>query len=596
MKIFGTISELVAAVFRKNSQAITFRPNQATTYTAARDVQMPEGDTAHVIVSRTSTDTLTNKTLTSPQINTPTIDDATHVNGASFDTDVTLEATRNLLWTDDDSNVLTVENPAQTNNSTLTVPDLGGVNQDFALTAATQTLSNKNLQDTTVAFTDSVDATKKIKFNAGGTTGTSTTIAAAQTGDVTVTLPAATTTLVGDTTSQTLTNKTLSNATLTGGSTTIQDGAAIVDTADATKRLEFDVGGTTATFTRLLTAQTTNRTLTLPDATDTLVGRNTTDTLTNKSIAATQLTGTVSITNGGTGQSSATAAFDALAPTTTKGDLVAHNGTDNIRVPVGSNGQVLTADSAQSSGLSWTSPLTNPMDSAGDLIVGGAAGAATKLDSGTTGQWLVAQGAASPTWTDTVTTPKTIDGSTDAIQLTVQGHSTQTSNILVVEKSDGTDLLQVTNTSGTNIRGTTTNNDAAAGFVGEYVQNQTTLAAGSTLTNNTYTELAGGGISLTAGDWDVSMIGGLNGNGGALTGTQWLIGIGTASGNSATGLDDFNTSATSTMPTANTDITLVIPPYRISISATTTYYGKVRSKFTAGTAVFYGRLSARRVR
>jgi hypothetical protein len=72
MKLFGSVTEFVATVFKKNSQAITLRPNQTTTYTAARDIQLPEGDAVHVIVSRTSTDTLTNKTLTSPVINTPT--------------------------------------------------------------------------------------------------------------------------------------------------------------------------------------------------------------------------------------------------------------------------------------------------------------------------------------------------------------------------------------------------------------------------------------------------------------------------------------------------------------------------------------------
>jgi hypothetical protein len=35
----------------------------------------------------------------------------------------------------------------------------------------------------------------------------------------------------------------------------------------------------------------------------------------------------------------------------------------------------------------------------------------------------------------------TIDGNADTIQLTVQGHSTQTSDILVMEKSDGTDVM-----------------------------------------------------------------------------------------------------------------------------------------------------------
>jgi hypothetical protein len=68
MKIFGSWSELLSVIFRKNSQAITLRPNQATTYTASRDIQLPEGDSAHVVVSRTSTDTLTNKTLTAPSM------------------------------------------------------------------------------------------------------------------------------------------------------------------------------------------------------------------------------------------------------------------------------------------------------------------------------------------------------------------------------------------------------------------------------------------------------------------------------------------------------------------------------------------------
>lgn len=62
----------------------------------------------------------------------------------------------------------------------------------------------------------------------------------------------------------------------------------------------------------------------------------------------------IAIANGGTGQTTAVAAFDALAPTTTKGDLIAHNGTDNIRVAVGAtNGHVLTVDSAEASGVKW---------------------------------------------------------------------------------------------------------------------------------------------------------------------------------------------------------------------------------------------------
>jgi len=69
---------------------------------------------------------------------------------------------------------------------------------------------------------------------------------------------------------------------------------------------------------------------------------------------STGITGTLPIANGGTGQTAQTAAFDALAPTTTKGDLIVHNGTDNIRVAVGgTNGHVLTVDSAEASGVKW---------------------------------------------------------------------------------------------------------------------------------------------------------------------------------------------------------------------------------------------------
>jgi hypothetical protein len=68
---------------------------------------------------------------------------------------------------------------------------------------------------------------------------------------------------------------------------------------------------------------------------------------------AANVTGTVAIANGGTGQTTQTAAFDALAPTTTKGDLIVSNGSDNIRLAVGTNGYLLTADSAEASGIKW---------------------------------------------------------------------------------------------------------------------------------------------------------------------------------------------------------------------------------------------------
>ncbi len=68
------------------------------------------------------------------------------------------------------------------------------------------------------------------------------------------------------------------------------------------------------------------------------------------------LGGTLGISKGGTGQITATAAFNALDPLTTKGDIIAHNGTNSIRVAVGTNDQMLVADSTQASGVKWSSP------------------------------------------------------------------------------------------------------------------------------------------------------------------------------------------------------------------------------------------------
>jgi hypothetical protein len=52
----------------------------------------------------------------------------------------------------------------------------------------------------------------------------------------------------------------------------------------------------------------------------------------NTTGTAANVTGTVAIANGGTGQTAKTAAFDALSPNTTLGDATYHNGTNNVRL------------------------------------------------------------------------------------------------------------------------------------------------------------------------------------------------------------------------------------------------------------------------
>lgn len=67
-------------------------------------------------------------------------------------------------------------------------------------------------------------------------------------------------------------------------------------------------------------------------------------TLSNVSLT-TQVTGTLPIANGGTGQTTASAAFNALSPVTSTGDLIIGNGANSsTRLPIGANNYVLTSN------------------------------------------------------------------------------------------------------------------------------------------------------------------------------------------------------------------------------------------------------------
>ena len=103
-------------------------------------------------------------------------------------------------------------------------------------------------------------------------------------------------------------------------------------------------------------------------------------------------TSLVEISNAGVSESTSLAAIlTATTPLTTKGDIFAYS-TQNDRLPVGTNGQILTSNSAQAIGLEWIDPpQVSPLTTKGDLYTFDTDN--QRLPVGTNGQVLVANSA-----------------------------------------------------------------------------------------------------------------------------------------------------------------------------------------------------------
>lgn len=142
--------------------------------------------------------------------------------------------------------------------------------------------------------------------------------------------------------------------------------------------------------------------------------------------------------------------------------------------------------------------------------------------------------------------------------------------------------LVLTNATGDQV-GTTTNDNAAAGHVGEFVSSVIAQASGVALTSTVVRDITS--ISLTAGDWDVY------GNVSFLTGSFTQV-EGWTNNASAT-LPDFSlfTQITST----GTSQGLAVPFRRYSLASPTTIYLSASATF-GGVATAFGGIYARRAR
>lgn len=160
-----------------------------------------------------------------------------------------------------------------------------------------------------------------------------------------------------------------------------------------------------------------------------------------------------------------------------------------------------------------------------------------------------------------------------------------------VSMAAGGTQVAVFGSSGVAILGTTTNDSASSGFVGE------TMVSDISSATNTGTDGVRGdltSLALTAGDWIVygHVLFTLNG----ATCTAVEAGISSTSGNSTTGTTFGTTRLNGHPPTSNYDSCIPLNGIRTSIASPTTYYLKYMASFSAGQPQARGHFLALRVR
>lgn len=358
---------------------------------------------------------------------------------------------------------------------------------------------------------------------------------------------------------------------------------AVTQTYTGVTNVTFPTSGTLATTAQLPTpaaltkTDDTNVTLTLGGTPSTALLQATSLTL--------GWTGTLSGTRGGTGVNNGASTF-------TMGGNVAFSGgftftgtlTGNTAVTFPTSGTLATT--AQ---LVTPAALTKTDDTNVTLTLGGSPSTAlvnaASLTLGWTGQLAITRGGTGISAFGT--------GVQTALGQNVTGSGgivLATSPTLVTPVLGVASATSLTFTSTSGIIGTTTNDSAAAGSVGQYVSSNVPLSPGTNIPSNTATNLTS--ISLTAGDWDVE--GNITYNGSsAISIIAWANIINTASATlPGDGSNYVLNTGVSTTFAGGTCITT-----RVSVASTTTVYliGYVTLSGVT-TCVMGGNLTARRRR
>jgi len=249
---------------------------------------------------------------------------------------------------------------------------------------------------------------------------------------------------------------------------------------------------------------------------------------------STGVTGTLPIANGGTGQTTASTAFNALSPITSTGDLIIGNGTNSAtRLAIGSNGYVLTSNgttaswatlptnvssfSAGTTGFTPNTATTGAVTLSGTLNIANGGTGITSFGTGVQtalGQNVTGSGGIVLATSPTLVTPTLgVASATSINKVTITAPATGSTLTL----ADGSTLatsgafsLTLTTTAATNV----------------------TLPTSGTLVNTAVTTLSSlvSIGTITSGTWNASVIGVAYGGTGAssLTANNVLLGNGTS--------------------------------------------------------------------
>jgi hypothetical protein len=202
------------------------------------------------------------------------------------------------------------------------------------------------------------------------------------------------------TTAQTLTNKTLTTPTINGGEFTATGGTPRIHGIYLPEPhfITFE-GATTNEFETVLTTvdPTADRTVSLPDATTTLVGKDTTDTLTNKTLTSPKINEDVAVTATATelnvldGITASTSELNILdGVTSTSAEINILDGATLTTTELNYVDGVTSAIQTQLDGKVDESLF----DTKGDILVASADNTPAKLAAGTNGYLLTANSAA----------------------------------------------------------------------------------------------------------------------------------------------------------------------------------------------------------